>query len=689
VNETATDRERCIDVAAIGKAAAAAERERCAGVFALRRACWQNGYRPLAVYSVAAKFQGKPIEGAGKRPVTTDWLKQALQDPPWVVSDPGHVTSLALNTGLLTGELSGLDVDVTIQDVADQIVSRIEQTLGPTPLSRIGNPPKILLCYRAVEPFTKLSTPHYRMLNGSSGQFEILGTGQHAVAFGVQPGTCQPYQWLDRSPADTPLAELPEITVMQARELIGEAAAILEAAGGVAIHPDEPKPVKSRGAAELNGSGDQDATESPASGRARPPGGHPRTKHDNKRGKRVLNKATFDYSRLGLGYPSFGIGAPKAKRSFFGIVRNEPHQNPAGAVFQEGYLLAIVEFDDQGVCYDRSQMRAFSGILERLKGLKPLVLVFVHGWSHDARSDDANLTAFRAILHQAGMDAPDRPVLGVFVGWRGMSWHGLLTDYPSFFGRKQAALRIALGSVRELLGRLRRFRNDESSAFLIIMGHSFGGLIVFSSVAQSLTEAAVMPPGTLVPSFADLVILLNPAFEAARYLPVFEQVDGRNDFAPNQPPVFISITAENDSATGFWFPIGMRLAARGETTCGPRERTALIRTMGHIDWMRTHDLSKPGEITPARKQAMRRPGDAPVWVAPVVSPTQSAPRSETITYASGACLRTVPGFCRTNPFWVVRASAEVIDQHSGIHGYVLSDFVRDLVIGRMNDGVGA
>ena len=86
---------------------------------------------------------------------------------------------------------------------------------------------------------------------------------------------------------------------------------------------------------------------------------------------------------------------------------------------------------------------------------------------------------------------------------------------------------------------------------------------------------------------------------------------------------------------------------------------------------------------------MRRPGDAPVWVAPVVSPTQSAPRSETITYASGACLRTVPGFCRTNPFWVVRASAEVIDQHSGIHGYVLSDFVRDLVIGRMNDGVGA
>ena len=58
------------------------DRERCAEVFALRCVCWQNGYRPLAIYSPGAKFRGEPIEGAGKRPVTTDWLKQALQDTP-------------------------------------------------------------------------------------------------------------------------------------------------------------------------------------------------------------------------------------------------------------------------------------------------------------------------------------------------------------------------------------------------------------------------------------------------------------------------------------------------------------------------------------------------------------------------------------------------------------------------------
>ena len=31
------------------------DRERCAEVFALRCVCWQNGYRPLAVYSPGAK----------------------------------------------------------------------------------------------------------------------------------------------------------------------------------------------------------------------------------------------------------------------------------------------------------------------------------------------------------------------------------------------------------------------------------------------------------------------------------------------------------------------------------------------------------------------------------------------------------------------------------------------------------
>jgi hypothetical protein len=54
----------------------------------------------------------------------------------------------------------------------------------------------------------------------------------------------------------------------------------------------------------------------------------------------------------------------------------------------------------------------------------------VHGWKHDARSDDGDLQSVQRVLGdtvqreqqevQPSGGAP-RPVLGVFVGWRGMS----------------------------------------------------------------------------------------------------------------------------------------------------------------------------------------------------------------------------------------------------------------------------
>jgi len=206
-------------------------------VYRLRRACWENGYRPLAVYSPGAQVRGTLIRGAGKRPVGNDWLERALEDPPTIVAGPHRVSTLALNTGLLTGQLSGLDVDVLLPEVVDQIVSRIEKALGPTPLSRVGRAPKILLCYHAVEPFAKLSTRDYQMPDGSKGHFEILGHGQQAVAFGIHPDTLAPYRWLDRSPTDMPLTALPAITFDQACQLIDEIEATLQAAGGIPFVP--------------------------------------------------------------------------------------------------------------------------------------------------------------------------------------------------------------------------------------------------------------------------------------------------------------------------------------------------------------------------------------------------------------------------------------------------------------------
>jgi pimeloyl-ACP methyl ester carboxylesterase len=134
--------------------------------------------------------------------------------------------------------------------------------------------------------------------------------------------------------------------------------------------------------------------------------------------------------------------------------------------------------------------------LEAYAGSHPIILVFVHGWKHNARARDPNLRAIDMVLQQtAEAEAAvgsNRPVIGIFVGWRGLSFYaGWLTNL-TFWNRKTAALRVALGSVRELFARLRRFRrqHDRESA-LVIVGHSFGGLIVYSAVAQAFVELAL------------------------------------------------------------------------------------------------------------------------------------------------------------------------------------------------------
>src|SRR5258708_681282 len=214
----------------------------------------------------------------------------------------------------------------------------------------------------------------------------------------------------------------------------------------------------------------------------------------------VLNQPTAAADTLG----------PIEPQSFVGVVRNAPHQAPRTFFGQESYDLAIVEFDDQGCCYDRTQMRAVATRLDSMAGQDAIIVVFVHGWKHDARSDDENLRDFQGVLLQTvGQEAKEnaengelgglRPVLGIFIGWRGMSLHDHfhLSENLTFWNRQRAGRRVSVGSVRELFGRLRRYRNGRKDAggapLLVIVGHSFGGMIVYSDLAQSLIEAAAMP----------------------------------------------------------------------------------------------------------------------------------------------------------------------------------------------------
>lgn len=245
--------------------------------------------------------------------------------------------------------------------------------------------------------------------------------------------------------------------------------------------------------------------------------------------------------------------------------------------------------------------------------------------------------------------AAARPVFGVFTAWRGSSLfdkYGLI-DNLTFWDRQQAGRRVSTGSIRELLGRFRHYRNhrkDRAGAPLfVVVGHSFGGMIVYSALAQSLIEAASVPANEVTPRFADLVLLVNPAFEAARYLPISELVEGRAaaGLATGQPPVFICATARNDWATGLAFPAGNLLSVLTERWRGRRERQAMVNTVGHLDWLKTHDIKATG-----------------------------GPDRYTLDPPAGAT---------QHPFWVVQATPDVINGHNGIFGERFLKFVADRV----------
>jgi putative DNA primase/helicase len=204
-----------------------------AEVFALRQAYWHNGYRSV------------PIHTGQKRPRGNDWRNDALLDPPLAVTiEPDQE---AMSTGIITGEVVGIDVDIFEQPLVDRIVAIIERSLGITPLLRIGFPPKILLVFRGAEEFTKLSTGLFLLADRpkeyAEAKLEILATGQQFVADGIHPDTGRPYSWPAGSPDRVPLDQIPPITLGQAQAIIAGARELLIANGGV----EEKRPRKCKG----------------------------------------------------------------------------------------------------------------------------------------------------------------------------------------------------------------------------------------------------------------------------------------------------------------------------------------------------------------------------------------------------------------------------------------------------------
>jgi len=197
----------------------------------LRSRLFKNGYRPVPVTSPKQDASGR--QKGGKAVLLPNWPSVCR------VASPSEVCSWATkypqwsNTGLLCGNLVGIDIDVNDAELADAIEVLSRKQLGQDALCRVGQIPKRLLVYRTREPFSKQVTDEFTLPSGKKAQIEILGEGQQFVGFGDHPSTGAPYTWIGNSPLDVELAQLPLVEQAKVVKFLDDAEELLKARGGV------------------------------------------------------------------------------------------------------------------------------------------------------------------------------------------------------------------------------------------------------------------------------------------------------------------------------------------------------------------------------------------------------------------------------------------------------------------------
>lgn len=297
-------------------------------------------------------------------------------------------------------------------------------------------------------------------------------------------------------------------------------------------------------------------------------------------------------------------------------IYQNPVSGPANSIKKEnGYSLAFIEFGEQGSYQDTSQVEKAVDLVRTTQ--KPVVITYVHGWHNNADSGDVpRFEKFLSeIAHTPLIEGEGFHVVGVYLAWRGES-----VDVPglselSFYGRKAAAERLAsnfdcfdaISAIAEAARKHHRRENE----YTILLGHSFGGLVVERAVAHAI-DAEMHGRATKYNSMpADLALVLNPASDSILSRQIISAL--YQEKTENTRPLFVSVTSTADSATGTIFPIGTSIAAvpkifnqvsdPGPAEKKESERNYYTSTPGHKASLINHvavKLDEPFDVPPGR-----------------------------------------------------------------------------------------
>jgi hypothetical protein len=327
-------------------------------------------------------------------------------------------------------------------------------------------------------------------------------------------------------------------------------------------------------------------------------------------------------------------------------------------------LVRVIRLTDDGEFANHCELTDTTYAIRNHKGPE-LIVWYVHGWKHNADKDDSDVRHFKQLITELDKqqsklgEGNRRKVVGVYVGWDGAVGPCPLR-HLTFWNRKRAADRISQSSILTKIiaatkwARKQGLPGTESKEWkeitardvTVMIGHSFGARILYTATSQVLIdEVQRRHPGAakycydVIQGPADLILLLNPAFEASVFTAMhsvgrpskpWECIDR------GQTPLLLVLASENDWPNRTAFPWGQWLDFA--------RRDRQLATLGNYKEYVTHSLQR-------------------------IKSSDASPR-ETFWYddfeAAGLrLLRTTvrqPG----TPFIVAQTTSDIIDGHNRI-----------------------
>ena len=156
---------------------------------------------------LAAGYRPLPVNG--KAPPIPGW--QDIQATDKIIVGWEQYTD-ATNSGVLTCDTPGIDIDITHPDAATAVEALAREHFEGRGyiLTRFGRPPKRVILLRTDEPFKKIER-RFTAPDSSEQQIEILAHGQQVVVAGIHPGTGKPYSWHGGEPGGIRREDLPYV----------------------------------------------------------------------------------------------------------------------------------------------------------------------------------------------------------------------------------------------------------------------------------------------------------------------------------------------------------------------------------------------------------------------------------------------------------------------------------------------